>query len=354
MNKCIYLKCSEGQKFLKQEHIFPAGIGGIQKLPRGYVCDYVNGYLFSKMELNFMHESILAIPRMLVGPGKRGSLSIKKESKSKISIFISNNEPKNISLGYIKKGKPYTITQLSCMFNGDSLKCSLIFEQNKAKKDICIKEGVKFLENFRDDSKFIKVIDKDIKEGEFILGIYNKKYYIATNNKNIDLNYIKEKIQKFIIEVKKNRISKEVSEEKIKANLELKFNIDEFLRVSAKIVFNYLAFKKGQEFVLDPKFDEIRDYILGKNKNKKATIIKEKINININFPEQSHRLFIIKVGKLLIGVISFYDEAVNVVVNLCDNYEDYLDKDINFYGYICDWKNKKEYEFFDLSSSLNI
>jgi len=112
MNRCIYLNETDStQKFEKEEHIFPAGIGGIQKLPKGYVSDYVNGIVFSKMELGVMRESILAIPRMFEGPGKRGSLSNKNQSKSKISTFTFNNEQNKISLGYIKKGE--TLSNIS-------------------------------------------------------------------------------------------------------------------------------------------------------------------------------------------------------------------------------------------------
>lgn len=33
MKKCIYLKTDENQTFNKEEHIFSAGLGGIETLP---------------------------------------------------------------------------------------------------------------------------------------------------------------------------------------------------------------------------------------------------------------------------------------------------------------------------------
>ncbi len=129
MNRCIYLDESDDkQKFENEEHIFPAGIGGIQKLPKGYVSDYVNGIIFSKMELGVMRESILAISRMFMGPGKRGALSKKKESRSKVLIFTTNNDEKNISLGYIKKGKPYQIPQISIKMLEEGFECNIIID----------------------------------------------------------------------------------------------------------------------------------------------------------------------------------------------------------------------------------
>jgi hypothetical protein len=74
MRCCIYLKGTEPVlSFNSQEHIFPAGIGGIQMLPKGYVSDQFNNS-FSKIELDFMRNSLIALPRQFYGPGKRGSI----------------------------------------------------------------------------------------------------------------------------------------------------------------------------------------------------------------------------------------------------------------------------------------
>jgi len=110
MNRCIYLKGTEPQlTFTSEEHIIPAGIGGITKLDRGMVSDQCNNK-FSAMELNFMRHSVIAIPRQLEGPGKRGSLSNKKATESFIHI-MTDSENKS-SLGYIKNGQPYQIPQM--------------------------------------------------------------------------------------------------------------------------------------------------------------------------------------------------------------------------------------------------
>ena len=48
MNKCIYFK-EDNLKYDSREHIFPAGIGGVKRLLRGFVSDKANNY-FSNIE----------------------------------------------------------------------------------------------------------------------------------------------------------------------------------------------------------------------------------------------------------------------------------------------------------------
>ena len=45
---CIFYGSNEKLTYNSQEHIFPATIGGIVKLPKGYVSDQANKY-FSKL-----------------------------------------------------------------------------------------------------------------------------------------------------------------------------------------------------------------------------------------------------------------------------------------------------------------
>lgn len=88
MNKCIYLKKTEPEVTFKSgEHIIPAGIGGIVKLDNGMVSDEFNTKIFSSIELDFMRNSIIALPRQFYGPGKRGALSKKKHLIQKFILY---------------------------------------------------------------------------------------------------------------------------------------------------------------------------------------------------------------------------------------------------------------------------
>ena len=105
---CIYLGNSEKLTYKKQEHVFPAGLGGKQMLDHGVVSDQANG-LFSPMELTLMRHSLIAFERMMYGPGKRGSLNPAKASKSAVTVGLQDDgQP---ILCYTAAGKPYNIPQ---------------------------------------------------------------------------------------------------------------------------------------------------------------------------------------------------------------------------------------------------
>ena len=107
---CLYLDGSEELTYVDQEHVFPAGLGGKAMLNKGIVSDQANK-LFSKMELKLMRESLLAMDRMLFGPGKRGSLTPTDASKSLVNVAVQD-DGKPI-LAYTAAGKPYCIPQFS-------------------------------------------------------------------------------------------------------------------------------------------------------------------------------------------------------------------------------------------------
>lgn len=111
MEKCIYLGKKHDLTFKGREHIIPACIGGKEKLPEGFVSDQANN-LFSKLEAEFSRNNpLIAIPRIFLGPGKRGSLSEKKQTKSSVLAMelVGSDET---SLGIIKKGKPISVFQV--------------------------------------------------------------------------------------------------------------------------------------------------------------------------------------------------------------------------------------------------
>lgn len=107
-NLCIYTKENDTEAhFRNQEHIIPACIGGMQKLPKGYVSDEVNT-LFSALELKLARNSPITLPRMFIGPGKRGSHNPKRRGgASKIVSVMKSNENGIYSLGYIRMGTPF-------------------------------------------------------------------------------------------------------------------------------------------------------------------------------------------------------------------------------------------------------
>ena len=97
---CMYLKQTEPElTFKSDEHIFPAGIGGIQKLPMEYVSHDANN-AFSAMEGQVMKKSLLALPRQFFGPGKRGNITNpKKATQGAVSLMSSVTNPETVEFG---------------------------------------------------------------------------------------------------------------------------------------------------------------------------------------------------------------------------------------------------------------
>lgn len=355
MNKCIYSKKTEneGATFIKQEHIIPAGIGGRYMLKQGMVSDEINEY-FSKLEIEFMRKSPIAIVRQFEGPGKRGSLSPKKATKSEVYIRFDRDNKDIIGMGYIEMGIPKSIQHL--IFNVDDIisdkdnyQMNMIFESDEEDYNKKIAKFIKDLEKFKKKDKYKLIYSEDIPESVVLLGICDDKWYIGINKNSNKYSMfdIKKSIHKVIDKIKTKDIhaDPQYRNSHIVAKMNYDFDTDTFFRVCSKIVFNFLASYKGHEFVLQDKFNPIREWIINGGENGFVRLIEsDKIpNFNNIFPEKSHRIFITKIEDKLFGYISFYGEFLAMNILLCDQYEENF-CELNSTGYICDWKKKNENE----------
>ncbi len=343
MNKCIYLKGIEPElTFNSAEHIIPAGIGGIKKLPYGMVSDKVNNEVFSSIELEFIRNSPISLPRQFHGPGKRGSASDKKASKSNVHVMTNLDNNSKFNLGYIKLGKPILIRQFVYSIFGN---VQFNFDNNGESIEVQLDQ---FLQELNDFKGFYKeIISDQIPIDYFILGVEQNKWYLA-KNKNSQVPDLSKVIAGIINAVKNAKIDPQFEAAQVTCHQTMSFNMDNYFRVCGKIVFNFLALCKGHDFVLESKFDPIRNWIVSSGENNYVQIIDRKENLNILkellLPPLSHNIIISKVDRNLVGILSFYGSNFEVKVKLCDNYDsNYLDID----GFICDWKNKKEYRLID-------
>lgn len=342
MNFCIYLKKSEPDvSFSSEEHIFPAGIGGIRKLPMQYVSDDFNN-MFSKMELPFMRHSLLSLPRQFKGPGKRGKLNPKKATEGSISI-MSGEDLNSFNLGYLTLGNPYTIPQIIIDING---LCHFKSDQSFGDAGKQIASFVKNLSKY--NGKYILIEDARISKDEIILGFHRSKWYVALSNEDLKPQ-IDEYIDKIIQQAPFNKETPKYGSHQVKVHQTLEFD-DSFFRVCGKIIFNYLTLVKGRDFVLNSCFDPIRDWIVNGGENNFAILTgKETKTSKIVSPKEAHKLFINQVGKSLVGYISFYGDNFETVVKLCDD----IDGNFDLEGFLCDWKNREEYSYIDYVQKLN-
>ncbi|MFS0766051.1 hypothetical protein [Peribacillus phoenicis] len=341
MKHCIYLKKTEPEvSFQSGEHIFPAGIGGIQKLPLEYVSHECNN-AFSGMEGPFMRSSLLSLPRQFEGPGKRGKLNPNKATKSNVHLISNTIDPTAFELGYTSLGVAYSLPQVKMNKDGNAtiILGSTVEEDGTEELD----EFKKRLATF--EGKYVLIEHEQYDQDEFILGYLEGKWFVALGNKSLE-----EEITSFIERLIEAPLKEELKTETYqpKTHQILEINTDEYYRVCAKIIFNYLAYAKGQDFALRDEFNPLRAWIVHGGGNKFANLTGEEKDFKIPFPDQAHKLFIVKHGKSLIGYISFYGNAFTTIVQLCEDFDGVFELD----GFICDWKQRKEYSFIDYAIAL--
>jgi len=361
---CIYTKEIHNEASLKSgDHIFLAAIGGIKKLPKSYVSHDVNNY-FSNKERLFSRESIISIIRQFEGPGKRGKLNENKATKSKISVMDTQNDTNGIEkryfLGYIKLGKPYIINQLVFSLDTESisfnLKSNLIEEKKEYNQEF--KSFFKAIKNYESPTL---ILDSKLPNTLALFGKSDNKWFLAVNNEEL-VSLAEKRIRKFQNCDKFNigHYNRELTP--VTNSQEYNMDLDNFDRIIAKMAFNFLACKKGSEFVLKSEFDSIRSWILeGTNPSNKIFVSmcpSDKIEKFLSKYLRSfslgkkHFIIIIQLGAKLRALVSLYGSSFNFVVNLTELKKDEIAVE-NIIGLICDWENRKEYSLSELISSMN-
>ena len=195
-----------------------------------------------------------------------------------------------------------------------------------------MKQTEDFIENLgKYIGRYTLLEDERLSQDEFILGFHDGKWYVALSNKDLG-SEINKYVQKLIQKNPFENMAPSYGSGQTNVNQTFEFD-DRHFRVCAKIIFNYLAFVKGQQFVLQECFDPLREWIVKSGENKFASLTGQEVNHRIPFPDQAHKLFIFQKGKSLVGYISFYGEEFGTVITLCDDFKEYLEYD----GFICDW-----------------
>lgn len=375
---CIYTKKDETQAhFENREHIIPACIGGMKKLEQGYVSDEANA-LFSGMELRFARESPVSTVRMFVGPGKRGSHNPRKKGGAgkKVSVMQSH-ENGAFSLGYIQMGTPIIIDQVKIerLENGHR-QIQIGFDSSSAKEEeyqTRLEGWFEKLEQYDNRPRILR--EEKLPEGTLILGQEGKQWYLAAAPGKAD-EELKEDMKKELAllksyykgegqeELASSLESARKERSQVTAAIHQAFNIDEYFQVIAKIAFNCLAELRGQDYVLQEKFDEIREAVLtgkeieslvklageeGREKQGKPEEKLEKIAEERGFGIWRHTVTISRIPQGLIAIVCLYGSASPAMVWLSkEDCREFGEID----GFICDWENKRELHFLDFVAEL--
>lgn len=348
-NICIYTqKPFEDATLTSGDHIFLAAIGGKRKLPKSFVSHEVNNF-FSKLEKRFSRDSIISISRQFEGPGKRGSLNENKASKSNIFVMESLEEAQELSgkysLGYIKLAKPFIINHFSFQLDNETVSISLdqsIIDENMTQEKVL----TDFVERAKMFNEYTLIEEAKLPPTLVLFGESEKRWFLAVNDKKF--------IPLAMKEIDKLRNAKSVDPKSSKENSSqvmthqhYKFDLEEYNRIIAKMAFNFLALEKGSQFVLNSKFDLIRNWIFtGHENNKFVTIIERNKELEEHLipycPDRAHYIIIIQSGSDLFGIVSLYGESYSHVVKFAELESDeiFIEEPL---GFICDWKNSKEY-----------
>lgn len=336
---CIYYGNIPGLTYEKREHIFPAGLGGKTMLPKGYVSDQANE-LFSPLELGLMHNSTISIMRSMEGPGKRGSLNPQKASTSEICKYESDDG--TIELGYIKAGKPYSIPQLHI----DKSKTQFHFisprDGNDATETLDLFK--RSLSNF--SGKFVSIHINELGSSAIIVGVWKDKFYIAYGETMPDVQFLSDQISLFCQKAKVGGVSQRDTHGKFELHL---MESPDFCRVYAKIAYNVLAFSKGEQFVLDSRFDRVRNWILGKEDISDFNSLPQgfsRSDLPI-FPESAHFCLFMHCNDKLVAFVCLYGVLLHTFE--FSDWNPLLDSFPfpGFLGFICDWKREEEYTMND-------
>ena len=292
---CIYFKDKGNLTYNGREHIFPASIGGKARLKKGIVSDQANDY-FSPLEGLLFHESIVAIPKMLFGPGRRGT---KKEGKVVVNVIKDDNN--HWGLGYIFLGKSYVIPHLRF----DEYNCRAVFpsvNDDGTNPTTGIKHLIEKLLNMPEDFTYFHKPDLG---KTVMIGFYKKKYYIASSLIFINTELLKNLIGS--IDINNEETKMKLTESTQTHSIELK-ECEDNARVYGKIAFNVLAHLKGAEFVLQTEFDGFRDWLIGKatRESRFCDIIDIPKEYDLFIPKDSHFCIITYLNGEMLAQIGLY------------------------------------------------
>lgn len=360
MALCIYTGADETtDTFSSAEHIFPKCIGGIQTLPKGWVCDSVNNSL-SSLELRFARQNpSVAIPRMfLPQTGRR-----KHKNRNLIGIFRNTLDSNDYSLGYISNGKPLSINQICItaripISNDTSVPLTIVVPPQKSgDMETQIRSLWARLKSF--DGKVFVIKDKGLPSDKFLLGYQDSRWYLGMSE-NLNGETTKQAIFEFITRMTEAHTVDELlskgqmgkSLHQVHSQFSIQANLYDIMRVYAKIAVNCLARLRGQDFILNEAFDGIKDAILT------GVHIDDYVRIH-NGPSTLKSVFRQFEGRFTLGrnfhstVIVYSDGCLYAEVALYGADNPYIIK-LGQFGdysctdcYICDWENGVEYTLID-------
>ncbi|PWV44453.1 hypothetical protein [Chitinophaga sp. S165] len=341
---CIYYTKRTDLTYGAGEHIISAGLGGIKKLPVDMVSQEFNNDI-SKYERWLLKNSILNATRQIIGPGSRGKMAERYESKSDIHLIENLDDNEDMTVGYIQKGKPRSLTALS--YDSQRQTCSFNTRNYDGVDVNAVIDAFASAIECPSDLHIKTILDDRLPISKIYLG----------HQKGVDSRYdtfffkhsgnsLEASSLPFVAladALRNGQLDSQEKDHKVRSHQTLNWR-EEYFRIFAKYCFNYLAQKKGKEFMLQVCFDPVREWIANGGANKFASFIEGGIpvpndDLGIRWPKYGHIILLIPHGDVLYGFCSLYN-GYTVKVLLSESVKDFGASD----GFICDWLEKKEFE----------
>ncbi|MCL2367678.1 MAG: hypothetical protein FWC72_01670 [Oscillospiraceae bacterium] len=304
----------------------------MKKLPRGFVSDKAND-LFSKLELKAFRKSMIAQNRFWIGPGKKGSIKDRATS----SVNIVTYKDGNFGLGIIKNGVDHAIP---CGYLYDDKLC---WSCNAADGEDTIYSTISVLKNY--NGKIIRLINPKIQIKSLLFGLHEKILYVGTCNDSISNEKALEIIKDMVVQTEQGSAVLSMNDDPSNHLMPIQEDND-ILRVYGKTAMNVLAYITDDSYVKSVAFDKMRLWITTGEDDKYFHMFPKfdfDNPITGVLPRDSHWCLFLNMNGMLIAEVCYHG-FLKKAFRLGDIPDGrFIAPD----GFICDWRNKKEYKLVD-------
>lgn len=335
---CIYYRDLPELTYKSREHVLPAALGCCTKLASGVVSDQANE-LFSPIERDVLEHSLIQMPRIINGPGKRGKLTEKYATTSEVSVITLDGRN---GLGYMKGTKGYILSQFVIDENNriqfhyqPNEETDMNNEIEQLKNRICSME-----------EKYVPV-KMPLDDNCIYITYFKNKLHIGFHSIELLSDKKIEAIKKlFSSDIIKGEQSTSCG--KLSAIIDIKHDFKKVCIVAAKSALNTLAYLKGAEYITQTTdFNDIVETVMSGSEEilryvkgipfDEVELLRQKLYLD---KEQLACVLTTK-GKNLKACFFAYEHGFEV--SLCVACS--VSCDILLDGIVCDWRNRRDYSY---------
>ncbi|GEM_PF-2343682 len=342
---CIYYGTLPELTYKSQEHVLPAALGCCTKLENQAVSDQANEF-FSPIERDVLEHSLIQIPRIIEGPGKRGKLNKKYATTSEVSPIRLNDRN---GLGYMKGIEGYILSQF------------IIDENNKIQfhyqpdEEVDVQNEIEKLQEHicSMEEKYVPVkMPQD--DPCIYIAYFKDKMHIGFHGLLPDekIKEIKNLFYGNITKGEQNNCCGQLS-----TTINIMHSFINLSIVAAKSAINTLAYLKGAEYITQTTdfnavietimsgSEEILRYVKGIPFDEVA-LLRQKLYLD----NEQLACVLTMEGKRLKAWFLVYEHGFEV--SLCDTCT--VPCDILLDGIVCDWRNRRDYRYLDFLKEKGI